>query len=198
MPKPNLRALDAQAESVQLGSHIYEMLPQPIPLLKRDLAAYFKALFELENTDIDETNVLDILDTRAYDLLGVFIEDLMPPWEWQGYATKEAMDADQFDREVARRLAPNPVQVRLATQVGFKVNGLDLWKVLNRVVDPTVLRAKATLWLSEKLQSGSSAPALTPSTISSSPESPTGDDTGDDTETAGSSSPPEDASASTG
>ncbi len=213
---PKFPAIDADIETVRLGNHTYEVVPQPIALVKHDLADVFDGLTAGE---IDASNIGAFFTGGMHTFLKVFIPDLMPVHEWEGYQSAEAMKAGVLDRDVARMLSPQGPQVKLAMRVALKVNGLDGYKSLAALVDPTtrqVITAKALRWLESAISaSESSAPALTPSTTSSPQVSPTEADTGDykgpteewiaeEDETrammfsAGSSSPPADASASTG
>lgn len=176
MPANAKPTFDTGSEWVQLGQHQYEVVDQPLPYLKHELGALFETLTE---TDIDASNVLDFLSGKAYELLHIFIADLMPLWEWNGYATAHAMEAGEYDA-VAARNGPTPSQIKLAITVCMKVSGLDAYKMLGKIVDPTLLRAWVTRELSAFLSNHSlsdlSAPAPTPSTTSSAPESPTADD----------------------
>lgn len=182
MPSKMPAGLDLdQFESVRLGSHIYEVVPQPLPLLKRDLADLFAGL--LAGRDITADNIGEFVTGSIRDVLAIFLPDLMPLHEWEGFATKAAMEANMLDRDWAREHAPTGPQARFAIDVCFKSNSLDAWKLLGKLVDPTLLRAWATRQLAGFLSQPSanvfSAPAPTPSTTSSSPASPTEDDTGD-------------------
>lgn len=216
----SLPAIDADIETVQLGTTAYEVIPQPVPFLKADLGEAFAAL--TANPDLDVSNVGAAFTGGIHGVLKVFIPDLMPVHEWEGYGSAEAMATGVLDRELARRLAPTGPQIKLALRVSLKVNGLDGYRALWAMVDPTtrqvlvskVLRKFETFLESTPSASDSSPPVPTPSMTSSSPASPTEDATGASTSAEemmdeevewaasaaadGLSSPPADVSASTG
>jgi hypothetical protein len=173
MPTPPTFA--DESEWVQLGTHQYEVKDQPLPYLRHELGAFFETLTAAE---VDASNVLEFLSGRAHEVLKVFIPDLMPLWEWNGYATAHAMEAGEYDA-VAARNGPKPSEIRTAITVCMKVSGMDAYKVLGKIVDPTLLRAWVTRELTRFLSSTSlsdlSQQARTPSMTSSAPESPTED-----------------------
>ena len=164
------------SEHVELGAHIYEVVPQPLPYLKRRLGTALQAL-----GDADAGNMAELLTDRAYEVLEIFLPDIMPRHEWEGFATEEAMAADDFDAATARRVAPTGPQVRTAFAVCLKANGLDVYKHLGRFVDPTLVRALVTKALTDSLTSSSSSSpspssasaSTTPTEIPSPTEAPT-------------------------
>lgn len=190
MPANQKPTFDTESEWVQLGQHQYEVVDQPLPYLKHELGALFETL---TGTDIDASNVLDFLSGKAYDTVRIFIADLMPRHEWEGYATRDAMEQGDYD-PVAARNGPTASQIKLAITVCMKVSGLDAYKLLGKIVDPTLLRSWVTrelrAFLSSRSLSDLSAPVPTPSTISSAPESPTEDDTESGPSTDGPMTPP--------
>lgn len=123
-------------EHVKLGHGHYSVVPQPLPLLKHELGPL---LGKLADSDLEAGNIGDALTGGFHSLLRVFIPDLMPLHEWEGYATRESFDAEEFDAATARRLAPTTIEVKFAVKVCAKVNGIDLWNSLGSVLDPTVL-----------------------------------------------------------
>lgn len=175
MPANTKPTFDTASEWVQLGRHQYEVVDQPLPYLKHELGALFETL---TTADIDGANLLEFLSGKAYDIIRIFIPDLMPRWEWEGFATQHAWEAGEYD-PVAARNGPTPSQIRTAITVCMKVSGLDAYKMLGKIVDPTLLKAWVTRelhpFLTKTSLSDLSAPAPTPSTTSSSPESPTED-----------------------
>lgn len=183
MPRDNAPSLSDQTEWLQLGPNTYEVGAQPIPIVKHALADYFA---RLTASDIDVENFLEFATGKAHELLSIFIPDLMPLYEWEGYLSADAMARGEFDPDVARRVAPDGQQVHHALVVCFKVNKLDIHKLLGKIVDPTVLREWVTRqvrdYLSRTSLSELSEPAPTPSTISSPPESPIAGDGATDEE----------------
>ncbi len=167
--------------SVQLGGHIYEVVPQPLPYLKRHLGRTFSELVEGAE-GLSGSNVMAWITGRAWDVLKVFIPDLMPLYEWEGYGSQAQMEADDYDEALMRTLAPTGPQTKTALELCMRANGLDVYKTLGRLVDPTLLQGIVTKLLAESLTktsaNDSSPPARTPSMTSSSPASPTEASTG--------------------
>lgn len=193
---------DIGSEWVQLGDHKYEVMDQGWPYLSHEIPEVLSAI---ATGEIDTSNVLAFAGGKMYDLLRVFIPDLMPEHEWRGFASQAAMQAGLYDRELARR-APKPSEIRFALQVCMKVSGLDGMKMLGNLLDPPTrawLRAKLGSVLVDYLENVSlsdlSAPAPTPSMTASTQESPTAASTSDEPPTeAGSASSPQVVSAATG
>lgn len=180
-PKPP--TFDIGSEWVQLGSHAYEVVDQPWPYLSHEIGEVIAAA---TLGDIDASNALAFFGGRAYDLVRVFIPDLMPAHEWHGFASAEAMAEGTYD-PIAARLAPTPSQIKTAIRVCMKVSGLDAVKMLGGILDPPTrawLKAKLGSelvgFLENASPSDSSPPAPTPSTTSSPPASPTEDITPDE------------------
>lgn len=183
-----IRALDASTEYVRLGAHTYEIHPQPLPYLRHHLGSLFEQL-ETDGVE-DAEDLLSFVSGKFYETLKVFIPDLMPRHEWEGYESEVAFEGGLYSDEWARK-APDGQQVRRALTVCFEVSGLDVWKTFGKLLDPTLLRATVTRYvagfLSSNLQSASSPQAPTPSTTSSFPVLPTEDDAGSTSDPAPSS-----------
>lgn len=61
---------------------------------------------------------------EAYRVLGVLIPalpDAVPEHEWEGFASREAMDADDYDE--AHDTSPTPAEIIAAFEMAVKVNG---------------------------------------------------------------------------
>lgn len=171
---------DDNSEWVQLGTHAYQVVDQPLPRLRRKLGSVWAGI---ETAEVSAENVLDLFSEKAYDFFRIFIRDLMPRWEWEGYASQAAMDADEPD-DASELHAPTPSQIKTAAVVCMKVSGLDGMKnALGGLVDPKWLRSRISLmledFLSRESSSGSSALALTPSMTASPPAPPTEESTTD-------------------
>jgi len=76
----------------------------------------------------------------GYDILRVFIPDLMPEHEFRGYTSEEAFVAGVRDREAAR-LSPTVPQIVTAFEAVFAVNRLDVVKHLGKVVPPALVQS---------------------------------------------------------
>lgn len=120
---------------VALGEHIYEVVPQKLGRLKRQLG---HTLDNLADSTVERDNFLGMIGDQAYTILAVFIPDLMPKWEWDGYGSESAADEDLYDESGDR--SPDADQIVTAFQVAMKVNRLDLFKHLGQIVDPSMLR----------------------------------------------------------
>lgn len=160
--------LEQETQHVQLGQDTYEVVPQPMPYLKRSLGTLFEGLGEM---DIEEDGLGAFITGKSHEILKVFIPDLMPLHLWEGFRSEQDMADDNYDAEHARRVAPTGPQVRLALTVCLKVNGLDLVGQLGKLVDPTVLRQLATRYLIAQIEEGSSGRRLPTTSSVSTPES---------------------------
>lgn len=123
--------------TVQLGAHRYVVVPQRQARLKRQVPAIFAGL----GTG-DARDVLSVLSDRAYDLLRVFIPDVMPKWEYDGYRSESAADSDTYDEDADQ--SPTHKQVQDALGVCLEVNGIDKFRLLGNVISPDLIRALMT------------------------------------------------------
>lgn len=140
---------------VQLGEHIYDVVPQKLGRLKRQLGS---RLDSLADATVGQDNIIGLLGDQAYSILGVFIPDLMPKWEWDGYRSESAADADDYEEDTDH--SPDADQVVTAFRVAMSVNKLDLFKHLGKIVDPSMLTDVARGAMSRM---GNSLPDSTPS-----------------------------------
>lgn len=127
----------SEHDVVQLGPAFYEVIPQPIPYLRRAMPVVFASLSEEEVT---ADNLGELLTQKPYELLSIFLPDIMPMHEWEGFRSADAMETGDFDVVTARKIAPTGPQVRSAIMVCFRANGLDIWQHIGRFVDPTMLK----------------------------------------------------------
>jgi len=164
MPEPH--------PTVQLGAHRYVVVAQRQARLRRQVPAVFAGAGTTDARDL-----LTMLSDRAYELLRVFIPDVMPKWEYDGYAGEEAAFNDHYD-ELADQ-SPTHRQVQDALAVCLEVNGIDRFKLLGNVVSPELIRALMSQRLAD-LAIGNSpslpAPSGEPPSTTSSPTSPTPDE----------------------
>lgn len=142
--------------TITLGAHKYTVVAQPLAYLEMELGDVFARLSGVAVPDDLAGVVVDPDGAPAdkpaarqgfgeiagpgYDILAVFIPDLMPEHEFRGYASQESFQADLRDRESAR-LAPTVPQIVDAFDAVFKVNRLDVIKHLGKVIDPKLIQA---------------------------------------------------------
>lgn len=103
---------------IALGAHTYTVRPQKIGYLMHKLGPNLQQALTVE---LDDLNAAELVGARTRDVLAVFIPDLMPTWEWLGYASEEAMHARAYDEEQDR--SPEPLQVKAAFKAASNVNG---------------------------------------------------------------------------
>lgn len=185
-------------DEVQLGRYVYEVCEQALPLIEDALGEWFQTLTEGGAPNGENLNLGSFVSLKAYTLLQAFIGDLMPWYEFRGYASEQAMKNGERDRTLAAR-APSGPQVRRALDAGFRVNGIDIWNDVKKLVDPTVAQTvlgEGVLRLMETLGQGSPKPSApttagTDSKTSTDQPSPASDGSGESTiEGSGSPSSP--------
>ena len=133
---------------------------------------------DLEGADV--ASVVSMLGSRAYDLLCALVPNLgkhVPEWEFRGYGSREAYEAGEYVESEDR--SPTFPQIVAAFETAIKVNRFDVFKALRHMVDPKLLRAEMSLWLTERISNGSQS---SPSPSGESPPSGFGttDPTSDD------------------
>lgn len=147
-----------------LGDEEYLVVAQRHARLRRELGKLFQNLGDLGDLEIDSANsMLDLVGDKVYDLLAIFIPDLMPKYEFMGYATSEAMEADRYDEEADR--SPTQPQIREAIERCLDVNGFDWIGKVKDFIGSDFLRAQLRVRLAEWATS-------TPTTSTSLPNSP--------------------------
>ncbi len=133
---------------ITIGAHEYTVVAQPLAYLEMELGDVFAGLSGVDKpadlADVVTENATST-DTPAarqgfgevagpgYDILKVFIPDLMPEYEFRGFASEDAFANGVRDRAAAR-CAPTVPQVVEAFEVIFKVNRLDVVKHLGKVI----------------------------------------------------------------
>ena len=142
---------------VELGKHSYEVQPQRMGYLERHLSG----LTDLINLDVEDGNIIAALGDKAHSVLAIFIPGLMPEWEWKGYASQTAAEHNQYDEEADS--SPTFDQIVTAFEVAMKVNRLDLFKHLGKLVGTDFLRAAVRKAIADSLMetSPSSSPPST-------------------------------------
>lgn len=143
---------------ITLGAHTYTVEEQPMPYLEMEFEE-FAQRFQGVSSPEDLADVVVMQDGSpadvpagrkgfgqiagpGYDVLRVFIPDLMPEWEFRGYASEAAFQAGVRDRETARLGATVP-QIKRAFEAVFLVNELDVLKHLGKVVPAELIQAFA-------------------------------------------------------
>lgn len=137
--------------TITLGAHSYKVVAQPLAYLEMALGDVFGTLSTVSGAE-DLATVSVTADKPAarqgfgeiagpgYDILNVFIPDLMPEHEFRGFASEEAFAGNVRDLETAR-LAPTVPQIVDAFETVFKVNRLDVIQHLGKVIDPKLIQA---------------------------------------------------------
>lgn len=150
MAKPQTFGID-----IRLGEHDYRVQPQRHAYLKRQLRGFAEGLSELQ--DIGVEDVLDLGTDQLYALLAVMIPDLMPKWEWDGYADPGAAERDEYDREHDH--SPTPPEIKAALSAAIKVNEFDWVGQLKNFVGPdlirTQIRASLAQWAADQARKSS-------------------------------------------
>jgi hypothetical protein len=151
---------------VKLGDHEYIVVPQRIGYLRSKLGAVLAGVVD---ADLATSNVIQFLGDKVYSVLAVFIPDIMPEYEFHGYATREAMEQDKYDEEYDH--SPSPTQVKQAISVCTRVNEIDLLGHLGKLIGPDVIQGWfQTVMVSsmqESLQNSLEASGAIPGTTSS-------------------------------
>lgn len=164
---------------VELGEHTYEVIPQRIAYINDKLGS-IGDLLDLDFSG-DEGFILALGD-NAYRLLKVFIPDLMPEWEWRGYASPTAAEQGQYDKDGDR--SPTVEQIVEAFNTAMKANRLDLFQQLGKLVGADFIRSalRAQIAGSVLANSPSSSAGSTESTpgTSSTTDPTSGDESSED------------------
>lgn len=167
------------AREVTLGAHTYKVRPQKIGYLIHKLGPNLQEALAAEVEGVDGG---ELVGAKARDVLAVFIPDLMPVWEFVGYASEEAMLTGTYNEEDDH--SPEPLQIKAAFKAASDANGGEVFKHLKALMGP-VLWERLTAFLTAKLAE-ESGPL---STISASlPTSPSAN--GASASTSSTTSPP--------
>lgn len=124
-------------QKIKLGAYAYEVRPQPIGYLMNELGP---EVMEALEADLGGVDGLRILGAKTYDVLKVFIPDLMPRHEFLGFESAEALarGREGYDREKDK--SPSAPQTTEAFKVVKRVNGGEVLDALKAVVSPEMLR----------------------------------------------------------
>jgi hypothetical protein len=146
---------------VVLGDTSYVIVPQRIGYLRSRIGVVLMGIMDLEVTG---DNVVDALGSKVFGVLQVFIPDLMPEWEFQGFATREAMEKNEYNPEYDK--SPTPTQIKRALMSAAEVNEIDLLKHLGKLIGPDLIRSWLAGALADSMQENS--PKLPPTNGASS------------------------------
>jgi hypothetical protein len=152
---------------IELGPYRYTIVPQKIGRLRHSLREAFTpgaddsddALAEAEELaeKVDSgqgEDVVEQLGGQAHAVLGVFIPDLMPKYEWLGFATEQAMKDDAYVG--AQDRSPDLDQIVEALETCMHVNRIDLVKHLKDLVSPDFRKAMVQKLIADFLTNNSS------------------------------------------
>jgi hypothetical protein len=131
-------ALGSAGVDVVLGDYEYHVVPQRIGYLRSKFGI---ALQGLDTATLSSSNVVEFLGDRVHAVLAVFIPDLMPKYEFLGYATQEALDQDDYNEEYDH--SPSSTQIKEALLAGAEVNEIDLLKHLGKLIGPDLVKTWA-------------------------------------------------------
>ena len=122
-------------QDVTLGKHTYTVEEQPIGWLENQLGDKLELL---ANVDLEKGNLIGQLGSQAYTVLKIFLPELMPEWEWRGYASREAFEKGEYDR--AADNSPGAGEIKRALAAAISENG-DLGATVGNVLGPELIRA---------------------------------------------------------
>lgn len=141
---------------IELGDHEYRIIPQRQARLYRRLIgpkgviAGMSNIGELLGEDSDMSAFLGVASDKLYEVLLIFIPDLMPEWEFEGYASESAAEREEYDETGDH--SPTHPQVLNALQTAIQVNGVGWVKKILGFFDPVMVRAALTQWIAGQLQ----------------------------------------------
>lgn len=133
--------------NVQLGDHEYIVVPQRVASLSHKLGGAFGDVMQASTGDASS------MLGQAYTILKVLIPDLMPEYEFQGYASESAMKSDSYREEDDH--SPTVPEIIDAIKMCAKVNGGDVLGALKDMAGPELIRAWLGSAISANLSSAS-------------------------------------------
>lgn len=156
-PLPSADRLNGSAPTVTLGGKQYLVIPQPVGRLKRRLGREMADLQSLQADSLEDFITSGL--GRAHAILKVFLPELMPYHEFEGFSSQERFDSGD-DEDVAGPTIPEIVG---AFEAVMKVNRLDLLGHLKSVISPELIRAVLTRQLADWAASGQTTTSLSTS-----------------------------------
>lgn len=132
-------------QKIKLGRHNYEVLPQPIGYLMNEVGSDLQAALESDADGLDGTRQVG---QKSYELLKVFIPDLMPLYEFLGFASEEAMRMGPAGYDRTHDHSPKPPQIAQAVKEIKRANGGEVLDGLKAVLDQRMVQKATTLLIS--------------------------------------------------
>jgi hypothetical protein len=168
---------------VTLGGVTVPVIPQRHAYLARQIGPAIQGVIARgEGLSVDA--LLDFAGEGVYDLLSALIPTLpkrMPRWQFLGFASADAMAADEYDELLDE--SPTLPEIKTAFMVAIRVNGIDELAKLGKLIDPRLLRSQVTSAIANAY---TASPSLPP-TNGGSPSTSSG--ASDQTSTANEDSP---------
>jgi hypothetical protein len=153
---------DVELRKVPLGvknergepAHVYEMLPQQHARIERQLIGKDGIFSDLEDLaqvtqgtegaqGLDQ--LVGFLGDRVYDVLRVFIPDLMERWEFMGYGSQDAMERGEYVE--TKDASPTIPQINDALIAAVDVNGLRWVGRIKDLLDPQLVKQELNMML---------------------------------------------------
>jgi hypothetical protein len=134
---------------VTLGEHTIPVYAQRHAYLSNRLGRFLDGFLERVG-DLEPRDLVAALQSNSYELLSVLLPNLekrVPEYEFRGYGSREAMDADDYDENLDK--SPTVPEIRAAFEVASRVNGFDVLSHLWKVIDPSLLRGVINAQIAE-------------------------------------------------
>lgn len=166
---------DQESIEITLGEHTFRALPQPHARLLHYIPGIVAGAVEDADGDVDGTHLVAVLGEGLYELLEAFfgeghLRKKLPPWEFHGYANKEAWKAREYDDQAAQA-SPTAPQIITALDQLIALNGGDVFKKMFGWLDPKPIRAAISLRIAEAIMPEETEEDAASHTVSS-PSSP--------------------------
>jgi hypothetical protein len=130
------------------------------------------------------SSAVSVMGDSAYDVLCALIPNLskrVPKWEFAGYGSAEAYEQGEYDENEDK--SPTFPEIVEAFEIAVRVNRFDVFKALGSLVDPKMLKAELSLWISDRLSGSESSPSISAgseASESSGTTAPTSEDSSED------------------
>jgi len=100
-------------ETAKIGEHTLPVVPQRHAYLKHKLSPEDFTRLMSQDYGVESYRVLSILIPE--------LPNQIPVWEWEGYASQEAMDAGEYDEALDK--SPTTAEIIDAFETAFIVSG---------------------------------------------------------------------------
>ena len=94
----------------------------------------------------------------------------MPEWEFNGFPTKEAWEADDYNEDYDK--SPDPAQIKAAFTIAVHANGVDALKSLGKLIGPDLIRAYVAGLMKDSLEQRRLTSGSATSSATSGPDTP--------------------------